>query len=532
MRSVIEKADLRGQNLDAWNKRTAAIVVAAFSVFYFCYVVLIASGRYFWIDEISTVITADAPNLRMIWNSPKHIADFQTFAFYLLIRATRALLGHGLIATRIPAIVGFYVFCVSLFAFVWRRVGVLGGTVAMLFPIVTSAFLYSYEARPYAIQMGFAGLALVCWQFSTDGRGRRWTWGFALSLFGALMMHPFAVCFAAAFLVPEMLFTLSNRRIRLDVLAAVCLPVLIAAATYLPVAAAFRSSAAEIESFFTVIVPGNVEGSIEVVYQGLFGTCLTVLFVCLGLMCIRFVLDKLALEEQRGTTPIKDVLLAVALLLTPILGALVALLQRAHFYTRYVHWTVAGFAIILGFGAGVLRRHNYVGPVMAVILALVIARSFLTPLHKRLEGEVQTTYGPEDTMVSYVKAGDAMALHELLDTRLPDLPIVTPSLKDFIYIEYNSQQLRSRLEYTYPNTPDYGAYSINGFREYYHTPLTEPLKISLLLQHHSHFLYYGTTDGRMPDFLRLLRRGAIVNAFKLSTDGTHFLADLQSINTK
>jgi hypothetical protein len=125
-----------------------------------------------------------------------------------------------------------------------------------------------------------------------------------------------------------------------------------------------------------------------------------------------------------------------------------------------------------------------------------------------------------------------MALHELLDKRFPDLPIVTPSLKDFIYIEYNSEQLRPRLEYVYPKNPDYGAYSVAGFREYYHAPYTEPLQINQVLQQHSHFLYYGTTDGHMPDFLRLLRQGAIVSSFKLSSDGTHFLADLQSAKTR
>jgi hypothetical protein len=296
----------------------------------------------------------------------------------------------------------------------------------------------------------------------------------------------------------------------------------------LPVAAAFHSSAARVESFFTVIVPNNVEGSIELVYQGLFGPCLTVLFVLLALVFIRFIFDQTALTEERLAVRKDEVIVAAGLLLAPIIGAAVALVERGVFYARYVHWAVAGFAILLGFGAGILRSRNYLGVAMPVFLAFVLARDFLTPLHKRLEGEVQTSYGPEDSIVSYVRAGDPMALHELLDEPLPDLPVITPSLKDFLYIEYNSEALRSGLHYAYPQAPDFGAYFIDGLRDYYHAPYTEPITDSELLQEYPQFLFYATVDGHTPDLLRLLRGGAAVTSFKLSGDGTHFIARISS----
>src|ERR1700756_5951227 len=82
----------------------AALVVVVFAAFFFGYAVLFASGRYFWVDEISTVINASAPDVKALWDSPKHIPDFQTAAFYLLMRVNSALFGNGLVATRIPSI--------------------------------------------------------------------------------------------------------------------------------------------------------------------------------------------------------------------------------------------------------------------------------------------------------------------------------------------------------------------------------------------------------------------------------------------
>jgi hypothetical protein len=510
---------------EASHRRSAIIVLAGFSVFYFAYVILLASGRYFWIDEISAVLNASAPNFSTIWNSPKHIPDFQTAAFFIVIRASRAVFGAGLIGTRIAPILGVYTFCVSLFILVWRRVGILGGLVTLLFPLLTGALPYAYEARPYGIQMGFAGLALLCWQFAMDNAGWKWIVGFSLCLFGALLMQPFAICLATLFAIPEFLHFLTHRRIRWSVVGAITVPIVIAGATYLPVIAGLRSAASQVESQFTLVVPNNVEGITRTVYDGLYGPCVTVLAIVVAMLFIGSVLDRGG-TKQEETLSRDEAIIAIAFFLAPILGALLALAEKGHFYTRYMVWSVAGVSLMLGMKTG-QRHRNYFGIAVVLILMLSLARDFSTPVRKRLHGDVPATYVPGEAIVSYVHAGDPLALHDLLDRPLPDLPIFTDSVKDFVYVEYYSPTLRPRMRYVFSGNTDYGDYYVDGVRDYLHVPFTAPLRFVDMHFTARHFLFYGTSDGRDTDLIRLVLYGAHVNAYSNSHDGTHFLADVE-----
>ena len=84
---------------------------------------------------------------------------------------------------------GFWVMSLALYMFLRRYLSVVTALTGALFPAVTTAFAYSYEARPYALVLGFAGLALVCWQRAVDSHRRpAWLVGFAASLGLALLL--------------------------------------------------------------------------------------------------------------------------------------------------------------------------------------------------------------------------------------------------------------------------------------------------------------------------------------------------------
>ena len=72
--------------------------------------------------------------------------------------------GDGEISVRIPAILGFWVFCLCLFRFTSRRVGIYYALAALLLPTVLETYYYSLEACPYGPELAFCGLALVAWQ--------------------------------------------------------------------------------------------------------------------------------------------------------------------------------------------------------------------------------------------------------------------------------------------------------------------------------------------------------------------------------
>jgi 4-amino-4-deoxy-L-arabinose transferase-like glycosyltransferase len=85
-------------------------------------------------------------------------ADFNPPLFYLIQWDNRALFGEGLIALRLPEIVGFWIFSLCLFRFVSKRAGLLAGWVAMLIPSLSIAYYYAYEVRPHGLVLGFPGL--------------------------------------------------------------------------------------------------------------------------------------------------------------------------------------------------------------------------------------------------------------------------------------------------------------------------------------------------------------------------------------
>src|SRR5947207_14952676 len=80
--------------------------------------------------------------------------------------------GLSEVTARLPAMVGFWVFCLCLFAFVARRKGALIGLSALLLPVVTDAVTYAVEARAYGLELAFCGLAMVAWQHAAEGRRR------------------------------------------------------------------------------------------------------------------------------------------------------------------------------------------------------------------------------------------------------------------------------------------------------------------------------------------------------------------------
>src|ERR1035438_8885466 len=86
----------------------------------------------------------------------------------------------------------------------------------MLLSDLTAAGRYSYEARPYAVVLALAGIALVAWQAAAEGRRRRVALvAIAVALAAALCAQPLAVTLALPFLAGEA--TRSIQRKRLDV---------------------------------------------------------------------------------------------------------------------------------------------------------------------------------------------------------------------------------------------------------------------------------------------------------------------------
>lgn len=187
-------------------------VLAGFSFLYALLTITLAVVRPLWSDELFTFYIARLAPADLV-ASLRDATDTLPPFYPLLTRASMALIGTNELGARAPAILGFWVFCLCLFRFVRVRTHWTFGVLAMLFPCVTRAHEYGFEARPYGWMLGCAGVALICYQSAVEGRARRWALlGLGVSLTLAVASHYYAVFLWAPFAVAELIRFLRNRR--------------------------------------------------------------------------------------------------------------------------------------------------------------------------------------------------------------------------------------------------------------------------------------------------------------------------------
>ena len=207
---ILARLDWLGQALTEHQ----LLVVTAFSILYFGAVAFQAARRLFWYDELFTVYICKLPDLRAIWAALKGGADLNPPGFYVLTRITQSIVGPGHLGTRLPAVVGYWVFSIALFLFLKRRVSISFALTGMLLPVLTPAYTYAEEARPYGIILGCAGVALVCWQRAAEHRRRTLALsGLGLAVATALLSHCYAVLLAVPFALGEGIRTIQRRSV-------------------------------------------------------------------------------------------------------------------------------------------------------------------------------------------------------------------------------------------------------------------------------------------------------------------------------
>lgn len=169
------------------------LFLAILTILYFVMTMLRAWGKPFWYDEILTFLEARQPTLSAALHAGGN-ADWMPPLSHVVFYATDKLVGHGEVAFRLGPMIGFWVFCLCLFAFVARRASVSFAFMAMLLPFATLFSAYSFEARSYALVLGFSGIALLAWQTAAEGVHRPLALiALSAGIAGALLNHYWAV---------------------------------------------------------------------------------------------------------------------------------------------------------------------------------------------------------------------------------------------------------------------------------------------------------------------------------------------------
>jgi hypothetical protein len=184
--------EVRSAAIERFLERRQGWILAAWTILYFAGAILQAKAKPFWYDEILTLLEARQSTLTAAIHAGGN-ADWMPPLSHIIFYLTDKLAGHGEIAFRLAPMIGFWVFCLCLFQFAKPK-GIYFGFVALFLPFASRFATYAYEARSYAIVLGFCGIALLGWQSAAEGKRRPVALAaLTIGLAGALLNHYWAV---------------------------------------------------------------------------------------------------------------------------------------------------------------------------------------------------------------------------------------------------------------------------------------------------------------------------------------------------
>jgi hypothetical protein len=407
-------------------ERNCYLFLLLASLGYFSVTIYRAQHQLFWFDEIFTFYIARLPNIASIWNACTHGVDFNPPLLYLLTRWSQGLFGVNELGTRMPEVVGFWVFCLCLYRFVSLRANALAGFVAFLLPLATAGYWYAYDARSYGLVLGFFGLALISWQAAATRGPRQWASvaGLAASLSSAALCH----CYAFLLFIPlgcgELARTIIRKRFDAAVWGALALPAVVSVATVLPLVRSVHTLGAWWPSFHDLwagwdlsLPAGFARGPTILVLERserILTQWFSLLFIALiGASALS--LSSLAVKRKDGSTGWSftsyETVSLLAALLTPVIAFVSARLAHAPLYGRYSLIAVAGIACLVGVAckrstAGVLVLGMTVLLIMGQFAVFYFGKTVIEPAGGSRIGKLPASDGFPFRMIEDEASGD------------------------------------------------------------------------------------------------------------------------------
>jgi hypothetical protein len=353
---------------DTSSRRPDVAILISASILYLAITCGLAARVPLWYDELFTVYLADLPRVGDIGHALAAGADGNPPLYHLVTRLFRETLGPSELATRLPAVLGFWVMSLGVYCFVSRRCRRPFAMAAMLFPLATAVYVYAYNARPYGWLLGCCGLALVCWQSAADGRRRRSALaGLAISLSAAFASHYYAVLLLAPFGVGEITRTWTRRRVDWPIwLALAAGPVTLA--LLLPLALEARRDMSQFGfSPGWAAIPGSYWFLLKSARWPLIAT-----LAVAAVFRLWFRSPDRVDTTCPGGPPMHEIAAAGALAAIPIVGVCLGQWVTGFYTPRYAAPAIVGLAILLAFAAD--RGTTGFRALALVLVAIFIAR--------------------------------------------------------------------------------------------------------------------------------------------------------------
>lgn len=418
----------------------AFVCLGVFSVAYFVWAVREAQHGPLDTDEVFVIWIERYFTLGRITDALKLGLDTAPPAYYWILKGFCRILGTSAIAIRLPSVIAFYTFCVSVFLIVRKRVGPVLAVFAMLFCTIAGDPTFLVRGRSYAIVMACFGLACLLWLDFPQSRHQRARALLTAAVIACMVsVHFLSVIEIAALGLAELLRSAQDRRIQWRYWAG-----LIAGASCIllwwpVIGPIYRVTHASVNA------PGFYDRpSVSALMVSFFdlvkGTYLEQVLIVIALLLLPLLLvPKLLPAEAKlrillTDLPKKDFrdldLIAFAALMLPILMFALASLVLGTFNSRYFVACVLGLSLLAVRGLHALKGGVFLTSVLLSTMTILYVCG----------------YGRPSTVVDLRSAmSERIAF---LNVATKPIPIVVPSASDFFMLHESApENLQSRISF-------------------------------------------------------------------------------------
>jgi len=377
-----------------------------------------------WHDELFTYYIAQAPTFGKMLEWTRTI-DLNPPLYYIAARLTFHFMHPGPASVRLPSMIAFAVATSCLYQFVRRRLTPLYGTLAALVLLSSSFNLYSYEARPYAMVLGFMGIVALSWQRAIEAKKPR-SWLALLFIvlggFGMLLSHVLAAVAYASLLLTEAIRFYLRRKPDWILWIALALP-LSACVTYLQ----------PIQNHSAGSFPQLFQASVTQLF-GAYADIWVPVASLLGVAMIAIIL--LAPADGNGVVASTkygfswpEKILALGFCLVPLVVILVFMHSHSAFFPRYGMPAIFGVAILI---AWFVARWTATSSKAALICSIAFVFGIVTPAS--IARHIQNVIQPQKMESSDLTGQSGVPVSQVL----PDLPFVDAG--GLTFLEMNSRE--------------------------------------------------------------------------------------------
>ena len=341
----------------AESKKT--FLLCFFSILYFALVFLIAGRRLFWNDELYTLYFSQLRAWPDLWWALGTGADQIPPPFLLLTKLCVTLFGLNQISLRLSEILGFFLMAFCLYRIVSRRTSALCGMLAMLFPMMTGALSYAYEARSYGVVLGFSALAFLCWVSAAESKDRKfYLAGLIVGLAGSWMSHYYGILIFIPLVLGELVRSYSRKRMDYPIVLSFVIAVL-------PVVLFLSLIKGSMTYGATFWAKPHWADLLHFYDFLLSPAAVVIVFICAAYMTLTKSEDS-AESSNYEYIHSYELVAAAGFVAIPLIGLIVAKIFTGAFTDRHVLPAVIGFGILIP-----LALHHFLSSRHLVIFALI-----------------------------------------------------------------------------------------------------------------------------------------------------------------